>query len=91
MEAQRDAYQWRDKPDGYVIGQKPKPFCRWIFEWLGARPDDTLDDLFPGSGQVTETWEEWRLQPGLEIYRSPTAQRRADRRARAKLDEPRLL
>ena len=41
---------------GRVIGAKPAPVCRWIFDQLGARPDDTLDDLFPGSGAVTRAW-----------------------------------
>lgn len=91
IQAEPDSYQWRPKPDSYVLGQKPAPFCRWVFEWLGAAPDDTLDDLFPGSGQVTRTWEEWRQQPGLLLQRSPAAQKRADRRELAKkLDHPRL-
>lgn len=86
-----DAHQWRPKPDSYVIGQKPKPFCRWAFEWLGARPDDTLDDLYPGSGQVTETWNEWRVQPGLPFSLSAAAEKRAARRARERADDPTLL
>lgn len=91
IQCEPDAYQWREKPDGYVIGQKPKAFCRWMFEWLGARPDDHFDDLFPGSGQVGETWEEWKVQPGILFARSAAAERRADRRARARADEPSLL
>jgi hypothetical protein len=41
---------------GRVIGAKPPAVCRWIFELLGAGPQDTLDDLFPGSGAVTRAW-----------------------------------
>ncbi len=91
LQCEPDAYQWREKPDGYVIGQKPKPFCRWVFEWLGARVGDDFTDLFPGSGQVLETWEEWRAQPGLLFARSPQAEKRAARRARAKASDPTLL
>lgn len=40
-------------------GAKPRDLCRWIFEVLGARPGDTLDDLFPGSGAVGAAWAEW--------------------------------
>lgn len=85
-----DSYQWRVKPDSYVIGQKPVAFCRWVFEWLGARPDDTLDDLFPGSGQVGRAWVDWQAAPGLLLGLSPSAEKRAARRARAKAEHPPL-
>lgn len=42
-----------------LIGAKPRKFCRWVFELLGARAGDTLDDLFPGSGAVGAAWAEW--------------------------------
>lgn len=91
LQCEPDSYQWRDKPESYVIGQKPVAFCRWMFAWLGAEPDDTLDDLFPGSGQVSRVWEEWRLQPELPLEApSPSAVKRAGRRALAKADHPRL-
>lgn len=41
---------------GRVIGAKPAVFARWIFDLLGARPGDTLDDLFPGSGGIGRAW-----------------------------------
>lgn len=84
-----DAYQWREKPDGYVIGQKPAPFCEWMFQWLGATVDDTLDDLFPGSGNVGRAWEIWQSKPVLS-FDVPDA--RGQRRARDKAlaDHPRL-
>jgi hypothetical protein len=40
-------------------GAKPRAFCRWLFQVLGAHPTDTLDDLFPGSGAVGAAWAEW--------------------------------
>jgi hypothetical protein len=52
-------------PAGAVIGMKPRAFCAWIFEALGARPTDDLVDLFPGSGAVTEAWRSWRAQSSL--------------------------
>ena len=84
IQVEPDSYQWREKPDSYVIGQKPEAFCRWMFGWLGAHPDDDLDDLFPGSGNVGRAWDSWRAQPGLDLARSPAAQARAERRALAK-------
>jgi hypothetical protein len=90
IQCEPDSYQWRTKPDSYVIGQKPEPFCRWLFQWLGAEPDDTLDDLFPGSGQVGRVWEGWKAQPGLPLSLSRAAEKRADRRARDRADHPTL-
>lgn len=48
-----------------ITGQKPIAFCRWVFTLLGAQPDDTLVDLFPGSGQVGKSWEAWAAQSVL--------------------------
>ena len=50
-----------------MIGAKPAAVCRWIFDllgavcrWifdlLGAVPGDSLDDLLPGSGAITQAW-----------------------------------
>lgn len=91
IQCEPDSYQWRAKPDSYVIGQKPKPFCQWLFAWLGAEPGDTLDDLFPGSGNVAAAWAEWQLQPAFRMQRSPSAEKRADRRAAAKANDPALF
>lgn len=41
---------------GRVIGAKPPAVCRWIFTLLGAGPQDSLEDLFPGSGAVSRAW-----------------------------------
>lgn len=84
IQCEPDSYQWRPKPDSYVIGQKPEAFCLWLFAWLGAEPGDTLDDLFPGSGQVRRAWERWSIQPVLPIARSAAAEKRAGRRALVK-------
>lgn len=43
-----------------LTGAKPEKVCHWAFELLGARPDDELVDLFPGSGAVTAAWKSWR-------------------------------
>lgn len=39
-----------------VVGAKPAAFARWVFELLGARPGDELEDLFPGSGGMARAW-----------------------------------
>lgn len=43
---------------GDLIGRKPIAFCAWMFDLLGMVPGDHLDDLFPGTGIVTRTWNE---------------------------------
>lgn len=42
-----------------LTGAKPPRFCRWVFCCLGAEPGDELVDLFPGTGIVSRTWDEW--------------------------------
>jgi hypothetical protein len=43
-----------------LTGAKPEAVCHWAFEMVAARPDDELDDMFPGTGAVTEAWRTWR-------------------------------
>jgi hypothetical protein len=43
-----------------LTGAKPEAVCHWCFELLGARPEDELHDLFPGTGAVTKAWKSWR-------------------------------
>jgi len=83
-----EAFQWRPKPDSYVIGQKPVPFCEWLFLWLGADLDDTLDDLFPGSGAVGATWDRWVSQPKLAVV--PSQRRLRRERDRLLSEHPQL-
>lgn len=42
-----------------LSGVKPLKFSFWLFEVLGAEPEDRFDDLFPGSGAVTDAWNAW--------------------------------
>lgn len=43
-----------------LTGAKPKNVCFWMFDVLNLQPGDTLDDLFPGTGIVSEAWEEYQ-------------------------------
>lgn len=43
-----------------LTGAKPEAVCHWAFELLGARPDDELHDLFPGTGAVSKAWRTWQ-------------------------------
>ncbi len=35
------------------VGAKPPQWTRWVLDMLGYQDDDTVDDLFPGSGAVS--------------------------------------
>ena len=51
---------------GDLIGRKPIAFAAWLFELLGMRPGDTLDDLYPGTGVIGRAWAQMsRLEPSL--------------------------
>ena len=43
-----------------LTGVKPEAVCHWAFEMVGARPEDDLCDLFPGSGAVMKAWQTWQ-------------------------------
>ena len=43
-----------------LTGAKPAAVVQWALELAAARPDDDLDDLFPGTGAVTKAWREWQ-------------------------------
>jgi hypothetical protein len=45
-----------------LVGAKPPPVIRWAFEMVGLEPEDTLDDLFPGTGIVRTIWETWKKE-----------------------------
>lgn len=48
-----------------LTGAKPEAVCHWAFEMVGARPDDELDDMFPGTGAVAAAWRRWGLKFAL--------------------------
>lgn len=48
-----------------LTGAKPEAVCHWAFELLGARPEDQLTDLFPGSGAVSTAWRTWQRKFAL--------------------------
>lgn len=62
LTASPEQYTFRQKPEGYVTGAKPPAFCHWVFSWLGADPDDTFADLFPGSRAVSDAWARFTAQ-----------------------------
>lgn len=43
-----------------LTGVKPEAVCHWAFEIVGARPEDDLIDLYPGTGAVTKAWRTWQ-------------------------------
>jgi hypothetical protein len=59
-----------------IAGAKPDAFAFWLFAAAGLRPDDELQDLYPGTGAVSRAWDVWRRQDVL-----PVAASRRQRRA----------
>lgn len=51
-----------------LTGVKPQAVCFWYFDLLNLQMGDQMDDLFPGSGAVTNAWAAWqeRLANGAE-------------------------
>lgn len=49
-----------------LVGVKPKAFCFWLFEVINLRPYDQFSDLYPGSGAVTQAWEDYKNQSALK-------------------------
>lgn len=58
----RDSLILRAESGEGLIGSKPALFAQWLFRCLGARPDDELDDLYPGSGAISRAWTAWTAQ-----------------------------
>lgn len=50
-----------------LAGAKPEPVCHWVFEALGARPEDSMIDLYPGTGAVSDAWRTWQLKFNLPL------------------------
>jgi len=46
-------------------GAKPLEFCFWLFRVLGIQAGDSLDDLFPGSGAITQALDIYQRQGRL--------------------------
>jgi len=54
-----------------LVGAKPERVCMWAFEVLGAKPDDDLIDLFPGTGAVAQAWQRWKKKFALPGTQAP--------------------
>ncbi len=48
-----------------LTGAKPAKVVEWAFRMLGLTAEDEMDDLYPGTGIVGETWAAWCRQPSL--------------------------
>lgn len=42
-----------------LAGVKPEKVCHWAFEMVGARPEDEMHDIYPGTGAVSAAWKNW--------------------------------
>lgn len=53
-----------------LSGAKPERFAYWLFNVLGLRPCDQLDDLFPGTAAVGDAFEKWKAEGGPKLKQS---------------------
>ncbi len=60
----------RAQVDG-LTGQKTSEFCDWLIRCLGASPDDTLDDLYPGTGIMGQTFDRFGRQLTINVDLPP--------------------
>jgi hypothetical protein len=51
-----------------ITGQKTRGFCEWLIRCLGAEQGDILDDLFPGTGIMGDTFAVFSSQMTLAPY-----------------------
>lgn len=49
-----------------LVGAKPKEFCYWIFDVLNVEEEDTVDDLFPGTGIVTSCLVDYLAKDSIQ-------------------------
>jgi len=49
-----------------LTGAKPAAFAEWLCDALNVQPGDTLDDLFPGTGAVSEIARA-RMAPAVAV------------------------
>ncbi len=45
-----------------LVGAKPESFCFWLFELMGLLENDEIDDLYPGTDIVTNSWQKYILE-----------------------------
>jgi hypothetical protein len=72
----------------WLVGSKTEAFCEWVIRCLAARPEDTMDDLFPGTRIMSRVWDRWQRQPPLFsewAMQSPTAVANITRRSQPQL------
>jgi hypothetical protein len=57
-----------------LTGAKPEAVVHWALELLGARPEDELHDLFPGTGAVERAWKTWQGKFTLPPFKLEAAE-----------------
>jgi hypothetical protein len=48
-----------------LCGAKPEAVAWWLFSLLGLRGNDTVTDIFPGTGVVGRVWQQYRREGSL--------------------------
>lgn len=69
----RDFFAAHGSTEWDYPGRKPRAVCMWVFAALGLEEEDTLTDLYPGSGAVLAAWEEYRAQARIDLRVPPVS------------------
>jgi hypothetical protein len=48
-----------------LTGAKPEKVVHWLLECVGSEPEDSIHDMYPGTGAVTRAWDTWRVRMEL--------------------------
>lgn len=56
-------FTFRETPPEHVVGEKPEAFAHWVFANAGLTLDDTMTDVFTGSGAITRAWQTYNPGP----------------------------
>lgn len=57
-----------------LVGVKPAVVVLWALRMAGAVREDTIDDLYPGSGAVQHAIDGWRAQGSIDDLSHPTGE-----------------
>lgn len=50
-----------------LCGAKPEAFCYWLLQVLNIKPEDTLDDLFPGTGVLGSCLRHYQREAQMRL------------------------
>jgi hypothetical protein len=56
-----------------LTGAKPQEFCYWVLDFLNVQPGDEVEDLYPGTGVMGDTFQSFVRQQPLPLINDNSA------------------